>query len=376
MTTGPATRGADSGAFQIFANQKFWAIDPLYPGYKLTANYNTMLFKGVGQLGEQAAFGSAEALRFEHYPEIVKVESCKTFDMIVGDVAPAYHPALGLKRFRRHLLFIKPDILLIADEVILANEGMLYNFPPEKIQTTGGLEHAPNDYIVGPEGEAFVEFDGVPGRYQIMAVYLDNQPGAGRYSFELDGKRIDSWTSSNQDLDDHLIAVSPEVQLDKGSRIAFRAAPMAVGCRLVKMAAFSRQVVVPQGAEWLMHLDPGTEILREADRVQASLGSSRVDFYSLAPTLGGIYWDLHAVKKPNLEPFTFRQTRRIILKPAFTADSALVLVLIRPRPENLPPLKKVEATLKGHQISVRWVSGDRRVSVEWDLEERSAKISL
>ncbi len=369
---GTGHQGTDSGSFQIFANRQFWAIDPLYPGYKLTANFNTMLFKATGQLGEQAAFGSAEALRFGHYPEIVKAESTPRLDYVVGNVTRAYHPALGLKKFLRHLLFVKPDILLVADEVVLDGKGTVYNFPPETLQTSGGLKHAPNGYVVGPKGEASVEFEGVPGLYQLTAVYLDNVPGAAKYSFEVDGKTIYSWSSRNEDVDDHLVAVSPEVELRKGNRIAFCGASMAEGTRLIKLTAFSRQAPAPQKAEWLLQLDPRAEIQREFDRIQIALGGSFLDLYPLVPARCEIQWGLHPVKKPDSEPFTFRETRRITLDPPFAGDSTIVLVLLHPRLSQAGLLRAVKATFTGRHIEASWVAGGGRVMLDWDLEELRA----
>ena len=276
---GTGHQGPDAGAFQIFANRQFLAIDPLYPGYKLTENYNTMLFKGVGQLGEQTAFGSAEALHFRHYPEIVQTQSKAAYDYVAADVTRAYHPSLGLRWFRRHLLFVKPSVLLVADEISLDNKGMVYNYAAEMLQTSGGLKHGSNDYVIGAQGDAFLFFAGVPGPYQLTAVYLDNAPGVGKYSIVVDGKTIHSWTSKNEDTDDHLLAVSPTVELKLGSRIAFHAEPMAVGCRLVKMTAFSSQVAMPLKAEWLLHFDPSAEIQRDKNRIQASLQGSVADIY-------------------------------------------------------------------------------------------------
>src|SRR5262245_11007010 len=255
----------DAGSFQLFGRCEFLAIDPLYTGYKLTADHNTMLFKGRGQLGEQAGFASAEALRFGHYPEIVYAETTAAFDYVVGDVTRAYHPALGLARHVRHLLFVKPDVLLVADEVSLRDRGIVHNYPPDRIQTAGGLTHAPNDYVVGPEGEAFVEFEGDAGTYQVAAVYLDNVPDAGRYAFAVDGATVAEWRSRNEDRDDHLIEVSPAVRLRRGSRVAVRAAPMAPGGRLVKMSVFGADVPAPRKAEWLLHLDPRAEIRERPD---------------------------------------------------------------------------------------------------------------
>ncbi len=364
----------DSGAFQIYASRQFWAIDPLYPGFKSTENYNTILFKGAGQLGEQAAFGSREALQFKHYPEIVHTHSTPQYDYVIGDVTRAYHPALGLKRFVRHLLFVKPDILLVADDIVLERQGMVYNYPSEVLKTAGGLKHAPNDYVIGPEGEAYTIFEGMPGPYRLSAVYLDNEPGAGQYSMEVEGREIYGWKSRNEDVDDNLMEVSPPVELKMGSRIAFRGAPMARECRLVKMTAFSSVVEVPVKAEWLMQLDPKTEVEDLPGRRQVALGDARLDLYPLAPGQCPVRWELHKIKKP-VEPFTFRQTRRLILEPAFQGDATTLLNLIHTRKAVQPPLEKVKASLQGGKVEVAWTRHRQFFSLRWDLQQRTVALS-
>ena len=42
----------DAGSFQMFSRGTQLAIDPGYTIFKRTANHNTMLFKGIGQLGD------------------------------------------------------------------------------------------------------------------------------------------------------------------------------------------------------------------------------------------------------------------------------------------------------------------------------------
>ena len=270
----------DAGSFQIFSHGRFLAIDPLYVGYKLTGNYNTMLIKGTGQMGEQAGFGSAEALRFKHYPEILEVKTGKEADYVLGDVTRAYHPALGVQRHLRHLLFLKPDTLLVADDVQVKRQGVVHNYAPEEIKTAGGLKHAPNDYVVGEEGEAYVVFEGQPGTYQVAIVYLDNAPGKGKYSLQVDGKTVGSWTSRNEEIDDNLIDVLPPVQLSKGSRVSFIGAPMAPECRLTKMIIFSDGVETQPKAEWLMQLDPAARVRQDGTSLHVTDGPAALDLYS------------------------------------------------------------------------------------------------
>jgi hypothetical protein len=363
----------DAGAFEIFSRRQFWAIDPLYPGVKRTANYNTMLFKGVGQLGEQAAFGSMEALYFKHYPHVIHAAAGSAYDYTVGDVTRAYHPALGLRRFIRHLLFIKPDILLVADEVELLSRGMVHNYHSDRLQTAGGLTHASNGYVVGTEGEAFTLFDGEDGQYQLTAVYLDNHPGIGNYALEVDGKPAHRWQSRNEEKDDHLIAVSPPVFLKKGSRISFRAAPFVEEGRLIKLTAFSSEVKTPLSAEWLLHFDPHVQLKKDQSRCEASLGDARLDLYSLAPADSSMSWKIHSIDKP-VEPFTFRQTLRLSVEPRFKQNQVTLLNLIHTRSAAALPLQQTSATVQGSRVRVQWLRGGQKTTLDWDL--RTKKINL
>jgi hypothetical protein len=371
---GTGHQDADSGSFQLFSHGRFLAIDPLYTGRERTEDHSTMLFKGHGQLGEQAAFGSMEALRFGHHPEIVHSTTTPAYDYVVGDVTRAYHPALGVTRFVRHLLFVKPDVLLVADEVALKKEGVVHDFSPESLQTAGGLGHAANGYVVGPEGEAFLDFAGEPGNYRIAAVYLDNVPGAGRYAFTVDGRTVHSWTSRNEDVDDHLIAVSDPVPLVRGSRVAFRAAPMSAGTRLVKMSVFSETVEAPVEATWLLHLDPAARIAERPDGLAATLGEAALDLHRLLPEKARVDWGRHAVAKPEVEPFTFRETTRVAIRPPFVGNETFVLTLLHARDAAAPGLEHAQAAASGGRLQVRFILAGRETRVAWDLGKRTVVV--
>ncbi len=372
---GTGHQDADSGSFQIFSHGEFLAIDPLYTGKERTEDHSTMLFKRHGQLGEQNAFGSMEALRFGHRPEIVHAETTGRFDYVVGDVTRAYHPALGLERFVRHLLFVKPDVLLVADEVALREEGVAHDFPPEALETSGGLTHASNGYVVGPQGEVFVTFAGEPGPYRIAAVYLDNVPGAGRYSFEVDGRIVHSWTSCDEDRDDHLIEVSDAVALARGSRVAFRGAPMAPGARLTKLSLFSDTVKGPVEADWLLHLDPKAEVRGTADGLEALQGGAVLELHRLLPGGSTLAWGRHAVANPEVEPFTFRETTRVVVRPEFAGNEAFLLTLLRGRPATGQPLADVRAGRRNGRLDIRFTRDDRPIAVDWDLAGRTVELS-
>jgi hypothetical protein len=372
---GTGHQDADSGSFQIFSHGEYLAIDPLYTGKERTEDHSTMLFKGHGQLGEQNAFGSMEALRFGHYPQIVHAETTPCFDYVVGDVTRAYHPALGLTRFVRQLLFVKPDVLLVADEVALREEGVVHDFEPEELQTAGGLTHASNGYVVGELGEAFLTFAGEPGPYRIAAVYLDNVPGAGRYSFEVDGRTVHSWTSQNENRDDHLIEVADAVLMRRGSRVAFRAAPMSSGTRLTKLSVFSESVKAPVTADWLLQLDPKAEVRATADGLEARQGQAALELHRLLPGASTLTWGRHAVAKPEAEPFTFRETTRVVLRPVFGGNEAFLLTLLRGRSAAESPLTDLRAEKRNGHLEIRFVADGRATTVDWDLAGRTVRVS-
>jgi hypothetical protein len=371
---GTGHQDADSGSFQVFSHGAFLAIDPLYTGRERTEDHSTMLFKGHGQLGEQNAFGSMEALRFGHHPEIVSAQTTGRYDYVVGDVTRAYHPALGLTSFVRHLLFVKPDVLVVADEMALREEGVVRDFMPETLQTTGGLSHASNGYVVGAEGEAFVLFDGQPGSYQIAAVYLDNVPGAGHYSFEVDGRTVHSWTSRNEDRDDHLIAVSEPVALRQGSRVAFRGASMPPGTRLTKLSVFSDSVKAPLEAEWLLHLDPRSDVRETADGLEAALDGAVLELHRPSAEGVTLSWGRHAVARPEVEPFAFRETTRVVVRPAFRGNEAFLVTLLRGRAADAHPLENVRMERQGRRLEIRFEEEGRATRIEWDLSARTVSV--
>ena len=59
----------------------------------------------------------AELLALKAQPTILHVQSTPPLDHWTGDATTAYALDLGLKRFVRHVLFVKPDTLIDADEI-------------------------------------------------------------------------------------------------------------------------------------------------------------------------------------------------------------------------------------------------------------------
>jgi len=104
---------------------------------KWTGQHNTLLIDGRGQLGEgKQWFQGGQSLAAKSRPRILRTTSTANLDHIVGDATDAYPADLGLERFQRHLLFVKPDVLIVADDIQLKEPGQLeLRFHPE--QQTG-----------------------------------------------------------------------------------------------------------------------------------------------------------------------------------------------------------------------------------------------
>jgi len=101
---------------------------------KWTGQHNTLLVDDRGQLGEgEQWFQGNQPLAVKARPRILRAESTSTLDQIVGEAREAYPDDLGIESFRRHLLFLKPDVLIVADEIRLKEARKLeLRFHPEQ----------------------------------------------------------------------------------------------------------------------------------------------------------------------------------------------------------------------------------------------------
>lgn len=109
----------DAGHFIVFANGQWLIRDDGYQD-KWTDQHNTLLIDGAGQLGEgRTWFNGTECLSAKARPRIISANSSAEFDHITGDVTAAYPESAGLERFVRHLLFVKPDVLILVDDIAL-----------------------------------------------------------------------------------------------------------------------------------------------------------------------------------------------------------------------------------------------------------------
>lgn len=73
---------------------------------------------GAGQLGEGFQwFRGVDPIGERADPRIRFVRSTAAVDEMVGDGAPIYPASRGVKRFLRRLIFVKPNLLLVIDDI-------------------------------------------------------------------------------------------------------------------------------------------------------------------------------------------------------------------------------------------------------------------
>jgi hypothetical protein len=125
----------DANHFVLFGSGEWLLRDDGYRA-KWTGQHNTLLVDGRGQLGEgKMWFSGSELLRLKARPRILRAHSSADLDHIAGDASEAYPHDLGLRRYVRHLLFLKPDVLIVCDEVELGQPHELeLRFHPESRQ--------------------------------------------------------------------------------------------------------------------------------------------------------------------------------------------------------------------------------------------------
>jgi len=126
----------DANHFVLFGAGR-WLMRDDGHCWKWTGQHNTLLIDGRGQLGEgKQWFQGGQPLAAKARPRILRATSTATLDHMVGDATDAYPADLGLERFQRHLLFLKPDVLIVADDVRLtAPKALELRFHPD--QQTG-----------------------------------------------------------------------------------------------------------------------------------------------------------------------------------------------------------------------------------------------
>jgi hypothetical protein len=149
---GPGHAHPDINAFSIFASGEWLAVDPGYSQVKDTRDHNTVVVNGKGQAGEGGKWLDYWAFQQRQpAPAILRAESTPAWDSALGDAGDIYVDEARLRRFRRQVLFLKPDVFVIGDDI--AAQGA---------STFEWLLHAPEGSLsLGKDGRFEVTAPGV-----------------------------------------------------------------------------------------------------------------------------------------------------------------------------------------------------------------------
>lgn len=134
----------DANHFVLFGSGEWLIRDDTGHRSKWTDQHNTLTVDGRGQLGEGWwYFRGLEPYHHQACPRITHTRFSPEFDQISGDAAEAYPPELGLKRYERHLLFVKPDVLIVVDDIEADRDRALE------------LRFHPENHVCETEGSAY-----------------------------------------------------------------------------------------------------------------------------------------------------------------------------------------------------------------------------
>jgi hypothetical protein len=142
---GPGHAHPDINSFSVFARGQWLAVDPGYSRVKETRDHSTVIVNGRGQAGEGGAWLDYWAFQQRQpAPAILRAESTRAYDSVLGDAGGIYVSEARLRHFRRQILFLKPDVFVIADD-LAAEGGSRFEW----------LLHAPEGSLSLADGGAF-----------------------------------------------------------------------------------------------------------------------------------------------------------------------------------------------------------------------------
>ncbi len=141
----------DAGAITIHYGEQYFVHTPgaQYPK-SFTRNSPTILVNGQPQIGDSTKGGGwpGDAYASHYYPHLADTFESKTVDYVIGDATRAYYPYVGLTQFERHLLFIRPKMIVMVDRLkatspstftfLLCNFQNIYSWDTQRIYMTIG----------------------------------------------------------------------------------------------------------------------------------------------------------------------------------------------------------------------------------------------
>jgi len=115
---GPGHAHPDINSFSIFARGEWLVVDPGYSRVKDTRDHSTVIVNGQGQAGEGGPW--LDYWAFQQRPAVPAIrlaKSAPSYDTVLGDAGGVYVDEARLQHFRRQVLFLKPDVFVIADDI-------------------------------------------------------------------------------------------------------------------------------------------------------------------------------------------------------------------------------------------------------------------
>jgi hypothetical protein len=137
----------------------WWGSPFFWDWYIATKAHNALEINGKGQPKTETATG-----------KVIVFQPGDSYDYVVGDASPAY--GKEVKRYRRHLLFLKPGVLVMVDEVQgtepISVKSWLHGRAPFTIdESTGGIaltfeRAALKGFLLSTGGLEFAQTDKYP----------------------------------------------------------------------------------------------------------------------------------------------------------------------------------------------------------------------
>ncbi len=145
----------DVNHITLFAGGHFLLRDDGYATKKLTVQHNTLLVNGFGQLYEGGTWTNSKIRPLpDQQPTLTIVNHFDIYDYWVGEGAAAYAPSTALTRFDRHVIFIKPNVLVVIDDLAATKTSKFTLLWHTSAAPTAGV--IANQYLVAFPGFSLV----------------------------------------------------------------------------------------------------------------------------------------------------------------------------------------------------------------------------
>ena len=120
----------DAGGFIIWSNGKYLTGDSGYAGVPLTEHHNTLVFDGKGQAKEGNGHDAFAGVSYDRLDRIrlVDVKLGEEKVTISADLAAAYEPEVGVRKFVRRFEFTTPSEFVVTDEVETEKPGTITSY--------------------------------------------------------------------------------------------------------------------------------------------------------------------------------------------------------------------------------------------------------